>query len=161
MISIARMFIDDQRARMAHNRQRMTGVINQLSDEDLNWRPNPQSNSITNLVVHVCGNLKQRYSHNIAGEPDTRDRPGEFETAAHRTRDQLLAAMEEAFGIVDSILGRLPLPSLFDTTPIRGENRTVLDVIASSSNHTAEHLGQIIYIAKIRLGPRYQYLLKL
>ena len=100
------------------------------------------------------------YSHNIAGEPDTRNRPGEFETSAHRTRDQLLAAMEEAFGIVDGLLERLPLACLFDMTQIRGENRTVLDIIASSSNHTAEHLGQIIYIAKIRLGPRYQYLLK-
>ena len=161
MISIARMFIDDQRARLAHNRGRMTGVINQLSDEDLNWRPNPESNSITNLVVHVCGNLKQRYGHNIAGDPDARDRSAEFETSATRTRADLLASMEEAFELVDKILERLPLPSLFDTTQIRGEDRTVLDIIASSSNHTAEHLGQIIYIAKIRLGPRYQYLLKL
>jgi len=160
MTSIARMFIDDQRARMAHNRGRMTGVINQLSDEDLNWRPNPESNSISNLIVHVCGNLKQRYAHNIVGEPDARNRSSEFETSVHRTRDELLASMEEAFGVVDSILERLPLASLFDSTQIRGENRTVLDIIASSSNHTAEHLGQIIYIAKIRLGPRYQYLLK-
>ena len=144
MTSIARMFIDDQRARMAHNRGRMTGVINQLSDEDLNWRPNPES-----------------YAHNIVGEPDVRNRSSEFETSVHRTRDELLASMEEAFGVVDSILERLPMASLFDITQIRGENRSVLDIIASSSNHTAEHLGQIIYIAKIRLGPRYQYLLKL
>ena len=46
MISIARMFLDDQRARFADSRQRLIGVVNQLSDEDLNWRPNAQSNSI-------------------------------------------------------------------------------------------------------------------
>ena len=47
MIGIARMFLDDQRARLAHTRQRLTGVINQLSDEDLNWRPNPESNEVS------------------------------------------------------------------------------------------------------------------
>jgi len=161
MISIARMFLDDQRARLAHCRQRLTGVINQLSDEDLNWRPNPQSNSVTNLIIHICGNLKQRYGHNIAGESDSRDRSAEFDTAAHRTKAELLASMDDAFAVVDAILERLPLSSLFDITQIRGEDRSVLDIIASSSGHTAEHLGQIIYIAKIRLGPRYQYLLKL
>jgi hypothetical protein len=155
MISIARMFIDDQRARLAHTRGRITGVINQLSDEDLNWRPNPQSNSVTNLILHICGNLKQRYGHHIAGDPDARDRGGEFDAATHRTRADLLAAMEDAFGMVDGILERLPLPTLFDTTQIRGDDRSILDIIASSSSHTAEHLGQIIYIAKIRLGPRY------
>jgi len=160
MISIARIFLDDQRARLAHTRQRITGVINQLSDEDLNWRPNAECNSITNLILHICGNLRQRYGHNITGEPDTRDRPAEFDTSAQRTKTQLLASMEEAFALVDATLARLPMPVLFDTTDIRGESRSILDIIASSSAHTAEHLGQIIYIAKIRLGPRYQYLLK-
>lgn len=161
MLSIARMFIDDQRARLADCRQRITGVINQLSDEDLNWRPNPQCNSITNLIVHICGNLTQRYAHNIAGEPDVRDRNAEFDTNITRTRAELLAAMDDAFHIVNAVLTQIKLPVLFDLTEVRGQRRTILDIIAASSSHTAEHLGQIIYIAKIRLGPKYQYLLKL
>jgi hypothetical protein len=161
MISIARMFIDDQRARLAHTRGRITGVLNQLSDEDINWRPNPEANSVTNLILHICGNLKQRYGHHIAGDPDMRNRDAEFDTTVQRSKAELLASIEDAFGMVDAILARLPLPTLFDMTQVRGENRSILDIIATSSAHTGEHLGQIIYIAKIRLGPRYQYLLKL
>jgi len=161
MISIARIFLDDSRARLAHTRQRITGVINQLSDDDLNWRPNPETNSVTNLIVHICGNLKQRYGHHIAGDPDLRDRPAEFDTALHRTKAELLAAIDDAFGMVDGILERLPMATLFDVTQVRGEQRSILDIITTSATHTSEHLGQIIYIAKIRLGPRYQYLLKL
>jgi hypothetical protein len=161
MISIARMFIDDSRARLAHTRGRITGVINQLSDEDLNWRPNAESNSVTNLILHICGNLKQRYGHHIAGDADIRNRDGEFDASAQRSKAQLLASIDDAFATVDAILARLPLATLFDTTQIRGENRSILDIIATSSAHTSEHLGQIIYIAKIRLGPRYQYMLKL
>jgi uncharacterized damage-inducible protein DinB len=160
MISIARLFIDDQRARLADSRKRLTGVLNQLSDEDLNWRPNPQSNSITNLILHISGNLQQRYAHNIAGEPDVRDRDSEFVGTVQKSKAELLAAMDGAFQIVDDILGRLPLACLFDTTVVRGQSRTTLDIIAASSAHTAEHLGQIIYIAKIRLGPKYEYMLK-
>src|SRR5947207_8706539 len=107
MISIARIFIDDQRARLAHNRQRLTGVINQLSDEDLNWRPNAESNSVTNLVIHICGNLKQRYGHHISGDPDARNRQSEFDITAQRAKPELLAAMDNAFGMVDAILQRL------------------------------------------------------
>ncbi len=160
MISIARLFIDDQRARLADCHKRITGVINQLSDEDLNWRPNEQSNSITNLIIHICGNLQQRYAHNIGGEPDVRDRNAEFATSATRTRAELLSAMDNAFSTVDAALARMPLAMLFNTSNIRGQERTFLDIIATSSSHTAEHLGQIIYIAKIRLGPRYEYMLK-
>ena len=161
MISIARMFLDDQRARFADSRQRLIGIVNQLSDEDLNWRPNAQSNSITNLVLHICGSLHERYGHNITGEPSTRNRAAEFDTSATRSKADLLQMIEPAFALVDEVLGRLPLPSLFDTTTIRDRQRTLLDLIATTTAHTCEHLGQIIYIAKIRLGPRYQYLLKL
>jgi uncharacterized damage-inducible protein DinB len=155
------MFIDDQRAKLAESHRRITGVINQLSDEDLNWRPNPQSNSIANLIVHVCGSLTQRFAHNIAGQPDPRNRAAEFDTTLTRTKVELVAAMVDAFHIVDAVLSQMPMPSLFDQTQVRGQSRSVLEVITSSSAHTAEHLGQIIYIAKIRLGPRYDYLLKI
>ena len=160
MISIARLFLDDQRARFAESRQRLVGVINQLSDEDLNWRPNPESNSITNLILHICGNLHERYNHDISGNPSTRDRPAEFDTSATRSKADLLQMIDPAFALVDEVLGRLPLPSLFDTAMIRDRQHSVLEIIDRTSNHTSEHLGQIIYIAKIRLGPRYQYMLK-
>ncbi|HEV8604165.1 MAG TPA: DinB family protein [Tepidisphaeraceae bacterium] len=160
MTSIARMFIDDQRSRFADSRQRLDGIINQLSDEDLNWRPNPQSNSITNLILHICGSLTERYAHNIAGQPNTRNRTSEFDTTAQRAKSDLLQMIDDAFHIVDAVLTQMPHTTLFDTTQIRGRDRSILDLIATTSAHTAEHLGQIIYIAKIRLGPKYQYLLK-
>jgi len=160
MIGIARMFLDDQRARFAESRQRLLWVINQLSDEDLNWRANSECNSITNLVLHICGNLQERYGHNITGEPSTRNRPAELDTAATRSKAELLQMIEPAFALVDEVLGRLPQASLFDITLIRNQQRTLLELIDMTSTHTSEHLGQIIYIAKIRLGPRYQYMLK-
>lgn len=160
MISIARMFLDDHKAHFAACKQRIIGVLNQLSDEDVNWRANTECNSITNLILHLCGNLHERYGHNITGEPSTRNRPGEFDTTATRTRAELLAMIDPAFALVDETLTRLPLASLYDTTMVRDKQKSLLELIDLTATHTAEHVGQIIYIAKIRLGPRYQYLLK-
>ena len=161
MISIARMFLDDHKAHFAKSKERILGVINQLSDQDLNWRPNPQCNSITNLILHLCGNLQERFGHNITGEPSTRNRPAEFDTTAIRTKAELLAMIDPAFALVDQTLGRLPLACLYDTTMVRDQQRTLLELIDQTATHASEHIGQIIYIAKIRLGSSYQYLLKL
>lgn len=158
MTDIAFEFIADQRRRLAATRARMEGVLGQLSDEDVNWRPNPQSNSVTNLVLHVAGNLAQRYGAAIAGGPDERDRGSEFDPSARRTVADLLALIQDSFGGADGVLGRLRPEDLPRVTRVRDEPRTVLDVVATSTEHSAEHLGQIIYIAKTRLGDRYQYL---
>ena len=160
MISIARMFLDDHRARFADAKQRIIGVLNQLSDEDVNWRPNSECNSVTNLILHLCGNLLERFGPNITGAPSTRNRPAEFDTTATRTKAELLAMIDPPFALIDDTLGRLPLACLFDTTTIRDKQLTLLELIDRTALHTCEHLGQIIYIAKIRLGPRYQYMLK-
>ena len=151
-------FIADQRRRLAETRARSEGVIRQMSDDDVNWRPNPQSNSATNLVLHVAGNLLQRYVATIAGGADARDRDAEFSLSARRTVGELLRLIEEAFGAADQVLARLRAEDLLLVTHVRGHPRTVLDVIATSTEHSAEHLGQVIYIAKARLGGRYRYL---
>ena len=160
MISIARMFLDDQKSHFAKARQRIIGVLNQLSDEDLNWRANTECNSITNLILHLCGNLQERFGHDITGQPSTRNRPAEFDTTATRTKAELLAMIDPVFAFVDEALTRLPLASLYDTTMIRDKEVNLLQLIDQTATHTSEHVGQIIYIAKIRLGPRYQYMLK-
>ena len=161
MISIARMFLDDHKARFADSKQRIIGVLTQLSDEDVNWRANSECNSITNLILHLCGNLQDRFGANITGEPSIRNRPAEFDTTALRSKAELLTMIEPVFALVDETLGRLPLACLYDTTTVHGKQLNLLELIDRTATHTSEHIGQIIYIAKIRLGPRYQYMLKL
>jgi hypothetical protein len=46
--------------KFAEIKNRMTAVIGQLSGEDINWRPDAESNNIANLVLHIAGNILQR-----------------------------------------------------------------------------------------------------
>jgi len=40
--------------------KRILLVLEQLDDQQVNWRPNDSSNSISNLMIHINGNMKER-----------------------------------------------------------------------------------------------------
>src|ERR1700694_3711258 len=46
---------------------RIAGCLEQLSEQEIWWRPNDASNSIGNLVLHVCGNMRQWIISGLGG----------------------------------------------------------------------------------------------
>src|SRR5262245_21106063 len=61
-----------------YSRDRILHCANQLSEEDLWWRPREEMNAVGNILLHVCGNMRQWIICGLGGEEDKRDRPGEF-----------------------------------------------------------------------------------
>jgi len=53
--------------------------LEQLTDEQIWWRPNSQTNSIGNLVLHLSGNARQWIVCGLGDQPDHRNRSLEFE----------------------------------------------------------------------------------
>lgn len=153
---IAATFLADQRRKFGEIRRRTLGTLSQLSDEQLHWRPGPESNSVANLVVHVCGNLTQRYVAQLGGAPDVRDRAAEFDTALQRKGEDLQWLVDSTFDAVDEILSGLTEERLLETVVLRDRQESVLHVIAQTSAHAQEHLGQMLYIAKMKLGPAWK-----
>lgn len=64
-------------------------LLDQLSDEELNWRPNESSNSISNLIIHIEGNIGERISKGINKKDYTRHRDKEFEPIS-KTKSELI-----------------------------------------------------------------------
>ena len=58
---------------------RIKNCLSRLTDEQIWWRPNPRSNSIGNLILHLCGNVRQYIVSGLGGSPDNRNRDYEFE----------------------------------------------------------------------------------
>src|SRR5437773_2414561 len=52
---------------------RIVDCLQLLSEEEIWWRPNEASNSAGNLVLHLCGNVRQWIISGLAAEPDARD----------------------------------------------------------------------------------------
>lgn len=139
--------------RTQHDKARQSILL--LSDDDVNWRPNDDSNSIANLVLHLAGNLHQRLEALVGGAPDRRDREAEFEDRRPYTRDQLIQQLDDTFAMADRVLAELNPAQLDRQVEVMGRQLTVADIIFIAATHTSEHVGQIIYIAKLKKGPAF------
>ena len=127
-------------------------AISQLNDEQLNWRPNKESNSIANLAVHIVGNINQRINSGILGLPDTRNRETEFNPQLVLTQEEIKVLINESFNLLISTTEQLKKDDLLRTQEVRGKSKYIYEVLQQCATHYSEHLGQVLYIAKLCLG---------
>src|SRR5215510_5864129 len=111
--------------------------LENLSNEQLWWRPNPESNSIGNLVLHLCGNARQWIVSGVGGEADARHRDAEFAQREVIERDELLSLLRRTLGDVSAVLERLDPSALFEKRQIQGSDVDVLEAIF----HVTEHFS--------------------
>jgi uncharacterized damage-inducible protein DinB len=119
-----------------------------LSEDDLWWRPHEQSNAVGNLVLHVSGSNRHFIEHVIGGAPGVRDRDAEFAERGGRTKADVLQIWSDTAARVDAVLRTLTPERL--SQPTRDRNRPVADVLLHVTHHNALHIGQIVWITKLR-----------
>jgi uncharacterized damage-inducible protein DinB len=95
------------------------------------WRPNEQSNSVGNLLMHLAGNIRQWIVSGVGGAPSTRDRAAEFAATSGVGAAGLLATLEEALDDVDAVLASLSASDLLSTRTIQGRELSVLEAVLS------------------------------
>jgi uncharacterized damage-inducible protein DinB len=147
------MLIDDFRNEYTRWRRTAEQAIAQMPDEALNHVPSPDGNSVAMLVRHVSGNLVSRFTNFLTedGEKPDRDRDAEFEEHSY-TRAEIDEMMRRGFGVVDATLASLTDDDVTRTVTVRGEPMTVHAALARSLAHIANHMGQIVLLAKITVG---------
>ena len=131
---------------------RLVSCLEMMPDEDLWWRPNEQSNSAGNLVLHLCGNVRQWVSAAIGGVKFQRNRAEEFATRDPIPKAELIERIRAAVGEVDGVLEKLPKTRLLVHYMIQSYNPSGLQAIYHIVEHFSYHLGQILYIYKLRTG---------
>src|SRR5580765_1233947 len=72
-----------------------------LSDEQIWWRPNAESNSIGNLLLHLSGNARQWIVCGLGGESDERRRQSEFDAREGIARVELIGKLRTTVADVD------------------------------------------------------------
>ena len=135
------------------------GAIAQVSDKQLNLAPEPNSNSIAIIVKHLHGNMISRWSNLFGadGESSNRNRDEEFESE-NLTRESLLELWESGWNCLFSALENLELSDFSRSVFIRAEAHSVIAVIQRQLAHYPGHVGQIVYLAKMFQGERFQSL---
>ena len=145
-IEASRVFLkDDFLPKLKH-------CLEDMSEHDVWWRPNEQSNSVGNLILHLCGNMKQWILNSIGGSPFERNRESEFTERHPRPKVELMASIEGTIHEVDRVLRDLPRNGLMERFPVQVYETSRLQAIYHVVEHFSYHLGQILYIYKLRAG---------
>ena len=133
-------------------------ALAQLSDEEIFRRLGDEDNSIAILMKHVGGNLRSRWTDFLTsnGEKPDRNRDGEFEAAD--TRDVVFGIWNTGFATLDNALGNLRPEDLTASVTIRSDTLSVVQAMNRNLAHTAQHVGQIIMLAKHWRGTEWKTL---
>lgn len=140
--------IDAAQSRLMH-------CLHQLSDEQLWQPPFPGGNSIANLLLHVCGNLRQWVIDGIRQSDSSRDRAAEFSAIGGLTKLDLTAAVIQTLEEVRVVLNEVPEEVVLAPRSIQGFRVTVLGAWAHSIPHLVGHTHQIVQITRMLLADQY------
>lgn len=134
-------------------------TLDQLSEADLHWRYNEDSNTVAVLVKHLRGNMYSRWTDVFTtdGEKPDRLRDGEFEDDL-KTMADVLAAWEDGWHLFLDVLEGFTPEDLLRTQKIRGEDHTILEALERQHTHYASHIGQMMFIGKQIKGSDWQSL---
>ena len=149
MNEIGQSFIASARAYFTDDYlQKIERSLELLTEEQIWWRANPQSNSIGNLLLHLSGNVRQWIVCGLGGASDERDRDSEFAERNLIPRDELLARLKQTLNEADDALAKFDADKLLERHLIQGCDVTALAAIFHVVEHFSMHVGQIVYITK-------------
>ena len=123
--------------------------VEELSEEQLWWRPNEQANSVGNLVLHVSGSMRHYLSNRVGGIEYERNRPAEFAERGPVPKQQLLATFDETIRQAGQVLDAFDTSRFLDATDEPNYVPTIFDLIFNIAIHLATHAGQIVYVTKM------------
>jgi uncharacterized protein DUF1572 len=132
----------------------------QVNDEQFFASLDPETNSIAVLVKHISGNMRSRWTDFLTtdGEKPWRKRDSEFVIEAGDTRAALAARWEEGWKVFLGALESLGPADLERMVTIRTEPYTALGAAQRSFGHYADHIGQLILLAKHFAGANWKTL---
>jgi hypothetical protein len=143
-------YLEEARRQLRGHKRMAESAMSQLGDEQFFVTLDPEANSVAILVKHLAGNMRSRFTDFLTadGEKPDRFRDREFELSPATTRADVMKWWEEGWSTVFSAVDPLASDDLMRTVTIRGEPHTVLQAINRQIAHYAQHVGQIVFLAK-------------
>ena len=128
---------------------RILKCLEQLTEKQVWWRPNESSNSIGNLVLHLCGNVSQWIGSGLGGFPDTRTRQAEFDKREGINREELSQLLSSTMEQIKPVISNLPADELLNKRAVQTFEESGLSILIHVTEHFSYHTGQIAYITKM------------
>ena len=160
MTDLASHYLDEIKRQFRGHKRMGEAAMAQLEDRDLFVTLDAESNSVAVLVKHIAGNARSRFTDFLTsdGEKPDRFRDREFEVSIKTTREEVMSWWELGWSHVFSALDSLKPDDVQRTVTIRQEPHTVMQALNRALAHYAQHIGQIVFLAKHLRSSQWQTL---
>jgi hypothetical protein len=152
-------YLDSARQQFRYYKTLGDRTLTQLTDDQLFWQYNPESNSVAIIVKHLWGNMLSRWTDFLTsdGEKEWRQREAEFD-ADIADRQELEEKWEAGWQCLFAALDSVNEDNLDTIIYIRNMGHTVVEAINRQLAHYAYHVGQMVYLGRMLKGAAWQSL---
>ena len=139
------------RSRMVDDYPTQIGqCLDVITDQDLWWRPDEKSNALGNILLHLIGSNRLYVGYGVGARALERDRAAEFTARGNPGRAAVVTAWDETVHMMRQVFDSLQPSQMMETTDRTGKVTTIASILLHASHHTAAHLGQVVWITKMR-----------
>jgi uncharacterized damage-inducible protein DinB len=128
---------------------RLNKCLDDLTLDEIWHKPNAHSNSVGNLVLHLCGNVQQWIVAGIGGKTDTRERQWEFANDERFTKVELKQKVAQVMKAVELTLQQITPSDLLEKRAVQCYEETPLSILIHVVEHFSYHVGQMTYVVKL------------
>jgi uncharacterized damage-inducible protein DinB len=138
--------------RLEENTAKIERCLNELSEEEIWKKPNNSSNSVGNLILHLCGNITQYIISSLGENEDNRKRNIEFETTSGYNRLELFKKLTETIDQAILTIKNLSDKDLLKFRSVQGFDYSGIGILIHVVEHYSYHTGQITFWTKLLKG---------
>jgi uncharacterized damage-inducible protein DinB len=145
---LGRLLLDHSADKLDQLCGRIGTCLEKLGNEQVWSRGDENENAIGNIVLHLCGNVRQWIGAGVSGQPDIRVRDREFAARGEIQPAELRERLENTVRDAVAVLKTLPAERLAERVTIQSYQVTVLEAVCHVVEHFSMHTGQIIFATK-------------
>jgi uncharacterized damage-inducible protein DinB len=142
-------FIDQAIYRINENTQKLTACLQELDETEIWKRPNKNSNSAGNILLHLCGNINQYAISSLGNIEDTRQRAKEFSADGGYSKSEILEKLLSTVERAKNIIQNVSAAELLRQRKVQGYSHSGIGIIVHITEHYSYHTGQIIFWTKL------------
>ncbi len=125
-----------------------TKSLSLISEDDVWKRINNSSNSIGNLILHLCGNITQYAISSLGNTDDLRNRDLEFSIDKGYSKSELLEKLNTTLEEAKDIINKTTLEEYLRKREVQGFTFSGVGIVIHVTEHYSYHTGQSAFWVK-------------
>jgi uncharacterized damage-inducible protein DinB len=134
--------------RNEENTKRIIQCLEKISETEIWKTPNESSNSMANIILHLCGNITQYLISALGNYDDHRERDKEFSTRGGYNKAELIHKLSATVAQANDIIRHISEEALMKRYSVQGFNLSGIGIIIHVTEHYSYHTGQVAFWVK-------------